>query len=115
MVLSVLIAAASFADLTAARHPVTPTAIRIPMIAITIISSMREKPFCFRFFRRGGIIASSEPLHELFTQKFLIRSLLGRISYQPTSLLQDPSTREWCPLRQRLLSSGNPSCAGSHL
>jgi hypothetical protein len=37
-------AAASLADLTAAFQPVTPTAIRMPIIAITIINSINENP-----------------------------------------------------------------------
>src|SRR4030095_5466177 len=57
---SVLIAAASLAALTAAFQPVTPTAIRMPMIAITIINSISEKPRWFFFcLLRGSIVHSS--------------------------------------------------------
>src|SRR6185436_7441762 len=56
MVLRVLIAAASLAALTAAFQPVTPTAIKMPIIAITIISSISENPRCELRLLRSGFI-----------------------------------------------------------
>src|ERR1700751_5007988 len=58
MVRSVLTAAASFADFTAAFQPVTPTAMRMPMIAITIINSISENPRSFLGSLRWGFIHS---------------------------------------------------------
>src|SRR5262249_45221065 len=85
----VLTAAASFAALIAAFQPAIPTPISMPIMAITIINSISEKPrWFFLVLLRGSIFTLLGHLHEAI--KFRFRFLLRLpILHTGLSLLQE--------------------------